>query len=101
MALPAFLIPDAVPPLHQIAPPVWAAILYLAIGTSVIAYPLWMFALRHLDAAKVAIATNTQPILTGILSWIIFRERFTGIFLIGALMILAGVTWVETRRTAA
>ncbi len=101
MALPALLVPGAIPPLHQIAPPVWLAILYLAIGTSVIAYPLWMYALRHLDAAKVAIATNTQPILTGVLSWIIFRERFTGIFMIGAVMILAGVTWVETRRAAA
>jgi drug/metabolite transporter (DMT)-like permease len=101
MSLPALLIPGAIPPFHDIAPPVWIAILYLAIGTSVIAYPLWMYALRHLDAAKVAIATNTQPILTGILSWIIFRERFTGVFLAGALMILVGVVWVETRRSAA
>jgi drug/metabolite transporter (DMT)-like permease len=100
MTLPALLIPGAIPPLRSIPSGVWVAILYLAIGTSVVAYPLWMYALRHLDAPKVAIATNTQPILTGILSWIIFGERFTGVFLVGALMILAGVTWVETRRAA-
>jgi drug/metabolite transporter (DMT)-like permease len=67
----------------------------------VIAYPLWMYALRHLEASKVAITTNLQPILTAILSWIFFRERFTPGFVIGAILVLAGVTWVETRRAAA
>ncbi len=101
MSLPALLIPGAIPALDTIRAPVWAAILYLALGTSMIGYPLWLYALRHLDAAKVAIASNTQPILTGLLSWLIFRERFTGIFFLGGAMILAGVVWVETRREAA
>ena len=98
--LPAYLIPGAVPPLASIRPEVWGGILYLGIGTSVIAYPLWMYALRHLEASKVAITTNLQPILTAILSWIFFRERFTPGCVIGATLVLAGVTWVETRRSA-
>ena len=100
MCLPGFLVPGAIPPLGSIRPAVWGGILYLAIGTSMIAYPLWMYALRHLEASKVAITSNVQPILTGILSWILFRERFTPGFLIGAALVLAGVTWVETRRAA-
>jgi drug/metabolite transporter (DMT)-like permease len=100
MCLPGFLVPGAIPPLSSIRPAVWGGILYLAIGTSMIAYPLWMYALRHLEASKVAITSNVQPILTGILSWILFRERFTPGFLIGAALVLAGVTWVETRRAA-
>lgn len=99
--LPAYLIPGAVPPLSAIRLEVWGGILYLAVGTSVVAYPLWMYALKHLDASKVAITTNLQPILTAILSWIVFRERFTPGFLIGAALVLAGVTWVETRRGSA
>jgi drug/metabolite transporter (DMT)-like permease len=98
VSLPAFLIPGAIPPLRSITPPLWGAILYLAIGTSAVAYPLWMYALRHLDASKVAIASNTQPVLTGALSWLVYRERFTPGFLLGAALTLAGVTWVETRR---
>ena len=100
MTLPALLIPGAVPPLRSLTPPIWGAVLYLAIGTSVIAYPLYMYALRHLDTAKVAVAQNTQPVITSILSWIVFRERFTPAFFLGAALILAGVTWVETRRAA-
>ena len=60
-----------------------------------------MYALRHLEASKVAITTNFQPILTGVLSWVFFRERFTPGFIIGAVLVLAGVTWVETRRESA
>lgn len=98
LSLPALLIPGAIPRLSTVPAAVWGAILYLSIGTSVIAYPLWSYALRHMDASKVAITTNTQPILTAVLSWIFFHERFTPGFLLGAALIMAGVTWVETRR---
>jgi len=98
MALPAAFIPGALTPLRSASLPVWGAIAYLAVGTSVIAYPLYMYALRHLDTAKVAVAQNTQPVITAILSWLVFRERFSGAFFLGAGLILAGVTWVETRR---
>jgi drug/metabolite transporter (DMT)-like permease len=98
MTLPVLFIPGAVPPLSAIPLPIWGAILYLAIVTSAVAYPLYMYALRYLDTAKVAVAQNTQPVLTSFLSWLVFRERFTGVFFLGAALILAGVTWVETRR---
>ena len=98
MTLPALFIPGAVPPLRSLSLPIWGAIVYLAIGTSAIAYPLYMYALRHLDTAKVAVAQNTQPVITSILSWLVFRERFSPAFFAGAALILAGVTWVETRR---
>lgn len=72
--------------------------LYLAIGTSVVAYPVWLYALRRLEASKAAITSNTQTIRTGVLPWLIFGERFTGAFVLGAALILAGVSWVEVRK---
>jgi len=98
MTLPALFVPGALPRAEAVTPPVVGGILYLAILTSAVAYPLYMYALRHLDTAKVAVAQNTQPIVTSILSWFFFRERFSGAFFLGAALILAGVTWVETRR---
>lgn len=98
LCLPALFVPGAIPRLETIPIGAWGAIAYLSVGTSVIAYPLWSYALRHMDASKVAITTNTQPILTAALSWILFREQFTPGFFVGAALILAGVTWVETRR---
>jgi drug/metabolite transporter (DMT)-like permease len=98
MSLPAALIPGALPPLRALTLPVWGGLAYLAVGTSVIAYPLWLYALRRIEASKVAITTNAQPVLTSVLSWFLFGERFGPAFFCGAALILFGVTWVETRK---
>jgi drug/metabolite transporter (DMT)-like permease len=97
LSLPALLVPGAIPRLQSISLASWGGILYLAVATSVIAYPLWNYALRYMEASKVAIATNLQPILTAIASRLLFGERFTSGFVVGAILILAGVTWVQTQ----
>jgi drug/metabolite transporter (DMT)-like permease len=97
MTLPAALLPGAIPPLASLTAPIWGGILYLAVGTSVVAYALWNYALRRIDASKVAITTNAQPVLTSVLSWVLFHDRFGPAFFGGAALILFGVTWVETR----
>jgi drug/metabolite transporter (DMT)-like permease len=97
LSLPALLVPGAIPRLQSISLASWGGILYLAVATSVIAYPLWNYALRYMEASKVAIATNLQPILTAVASRLLFGEQFTSGFVIGAILILAGVTWVQTR----
>ena len=97
MFLPAAFLPGAIPPAAKLTLPVWGGLFYLAIGTSVIAYPLWLYALRRLEASRVAITANTQPVITGVLSWLIFGEHFSVVFLFGAALVLAGVTWVEAR----
>jgi drug/metabolite transporter (DMT)-like permease len=98
MILPALFLPGAIPPIQAITPAVWGGILYLGVATSVVAYALWFYALRRLEASKVAITTNAQPILTSAASFVLFHERFGPAFFVGAAMILFGVTWVETRR---
>lgn len=98
ISLPALLVPGALAPVATMSVGAWGAIAYLSVVTSVIAYPLWSYALRHMDASKVAVTSNTQPIVTAVLSWIFFREQFTPGFFVGAALILGGVTWVETRR---
>jgi drug/metabolite transporter (DMT)-like permease len=98
MTLPAALIPGAIPPLRALTLPVWAGIAYLAVGTSFISYALWLYALQRIEASKVAITTNAQPVLTSVLSWLLLGERFGPAFFGGAALILFGVTWVETRK---
>jgi drug/metabolite transporter (DMT)-like permease len=97
MILPALFLPGAIPPLRAVTPAAWGGILYLGVGTSVVAYALWSYALRRLEASKVAITTNAQPVLTSAASYFIFHERFGPAFFVGAALILFGVTWVETR----
>ena len=73
----------------------WSKIVYLAVGLSVIGYSLWAFVLKRLDASKVAVFTNLQPIITPILSAIFLSFVFTPQFVIGSVVIIAGVIFTQ------
>ncbi|MGB5107004.1 MAG: EamA family transporter [Candidatus Zixiibacteriota bacterium] len=74
----------------------WLSLLYIAIITSVIAYSIWFWALGRMEASKLSIFQNLQPIIAAILSFIFFGETFGWDFYIGGAMIIAGV--VVTQR---
>jgi len=74
------------------APPAaWAAVLYLALGTSVLSYVLWYYALSRLEASKVAVFANLQPVVTALLARSIYGEAFPLPLLLGGGLVLAGV----------
>lgn len=73
----------------------WEGILYLGLGTSVIAYFLWYYALGKIETTKVAIFANAQPILTSILSFLILHQAISKNFVIGGVLTLAGVILTE------
>ncbi len=73
----------------------WASLVYLALLSSVAGYVLYVWALRHTEAGRVAIWSNTQPVLTAALSWAIFGERVTATFVVGGAMVIAGVVMTE------
>lgn len=70
----------------------WFGIAFLVLATSVIAYLLWGYALGRLEAAKVAVFTNLQPVATALLSWIILGEGISIPAAIGGLLVIVGVT---------
>jgi|JI8StandDraft_2_1071088.scaffolds.fasta_scaffold13456_2 drug/metabolite transporter (DMT)-like permease len=69
----------------------WGSIAYLGWITSGLGYTLWYMALSKIPASKVAVFNNIQPVLTTILTMIIFGIMPTTVFLIGGAIILAGV----------
>lgn len=75
----------------------WGGILYLAVPTSVVAYLLWNWALKWIDATQVAIFTNLQPPLTAVFSALIFKEDMTTGLILGGLLTLAGVTMTNIK----
>lgn len=52
-------------------------LIYLGLGTSIASYILWFYALSRIEATKVAIFANGQPILTAVLSIIFFQQTIT------------------------
>ena len=69
----------------------WWGVIYLSLVTSVIAYLLWYWALKHLAAARVAIFSNLQPLATALLAHVFLGEHVTAGFLAGAVVVIAGV----------
>ncbi|HLF20048.1 MAG TPA: EamA family transporter [Bacteroidota bacterium] len=78
-------------PISQLNSGDWMGILYLSLGTSVLGYLMWYYALSRIDTAKVAVFSNGQPIVATILSMIFLDYAITGDFVIGGLMTIAGV----------
>lgn len=69
----------------------WLALLYIAIITSIIAYSIWFWALGRMEASKLSIFQNLQPIIATILSVLFFGEVLGWEFYIGGAMVIAGV----------
>lgn len=69
----------------------WMEILYLGIITSGLSYILWYMALKRIEASKVSVFNNLQPILTTILAVIFLDQQITTLFLIAGIAVILGV----------
>ncbi len=68
---------------------------YIAFLTSGIAYILWYYALSKMEASRVAVVNNFQPVVTAMLSFAFFGERFSLGFVVAGVVVLLGVLLVE------
>ncbi|GAB5466423.1 MAG: DMT family transporter [Candidatus Kapaibacteriales bacterium] len=85
-----FLLSDTIQ-LENYSTTNWLQICYLAFMTSGVAYALWYHALTKLEASKVSVFNNLQPVLTTVLSVIFLGYAFSWDFAFGAGLILSGV----------
>jgi drug/metabolite transporter (DMT)-like permease len=72
-----------------------AAIVYLGLVTSIVAYVLWYALLRRIGATRVSVVATLQPVATGILGWVILDEAIGTKLLLGGLVVIAGVLLVQ------
>src|SRR5262249_28994248 len=96
LILPLALFYVSVPKLMSVSPIALASIVYLAALTSVVAYLLWYFALSKLEASKVAVFSNLQPVLTALAAWWFLQEPLTWEIGVGGVLVLLGVRLAQT-----
>jgi drug/metabolite transporter (DMT)-like permease len=70
----------------------WVSIGYISIATSIVGYSAWYWLLKHMEASRLAVLTNLQPIVAGFLGYYFLREVITLPFLLAGLIIIIGVT---------
>lgn len=74
-------------------------LLYLVLFCSIVAYVLYMWALKKLGGIRVNTYINIQPIVGMLASLFILKEAMTGMQLLGAVIITIGV-WQVNRSTS-
>ena len=89
--LPIGLISASQFPFEELNVLHWGGVLYLAVGTSIIGYLLWYHALSRIEASKVAVFSNAQPVFATILSLIFLNYTITPAFVIGSIITICAI----------
>ena len=73
----------------------WWSVVYMAIGTSIIAYVLWYWVLKHMEASRIAVFHNLQPFMAAGVAYLWLGEPLGTAFIVGALVAIGGVLIAE------
>ena len=95
MFIPIGIFPALRFPYESLSTANWFQIGYLGLITSVIAYLLWYYALGRIEASKVALFANLQPVLTAVLAFILLGQDITGMFVVGGSLAICGVVLAQ------
>ena len=81
------------------SPRVLAAVLYLAVFGSIVAYSAYLYSLQHLPVAIASLYTYVNPGVAVTLGWLLYREEF-GLRELGAMLIIFFGVWLVKRLSA-
>ena len=73
----------------------WTGLAYTAVISSVIAYLIYFWALKHVAASRLAACTYAETPIAAFLSIMLLGEKPTAALIFGAVLILAGVYLAE------
>lgn len=76
----------------------WAAILYMGLFGSAVAYVLYYWLLRYLEASQLSAFTYLLPVLASILGILTLGEKGSRTQVLGGALALGGVYWTESGR---
>jgi drug/metabolite transporter (DMT)-like permease len=69
----------------------WTTIIFLGVCPTVIAYILWYVALEIKNASELSVYLYFIPILSTIISYILFKELITWLFIFGGALVIIGL----------
>jgi len=78
----------------------WAAMLYMAVFSSAVAYVFYFWLLRYLEASQLSAFTYLLPVVATILGIVWLGEKGSWGQVLGGVLALSGVYWIESGRAA-
>jgi drug/metabolite transporter (DMT)-like permease len=82
---------------EEISSAAWISLAYLAFVVSILAYVLWYWVLKYMEASRVAVVQNIQPVIASAVAVIILNETIGQNFIIGGIIIITGVVLTELK----
>ncbi len=76
----------------------WAAMLYMAVFSSALAYVFYFWLLRYLEASQLSAFTYILPVVATILGILWLGEKGSWGQVLGGALALSGVYWIESGR---
>lgn len=83
-------------PRFALTPRTFAALAYLTIFGSVLAYSAYVFALAHMRTTHTSLYAYVNPVVAVFLGWLILDEPLTWLSIAAMVVILLGVALVQT-----
>jgi drug/metabolite transporter (DMT)-like permease len=85
-------------PRFHSTPRTFAALAYLSLFGSVLAYTAYVYAARHLRTTTLSLYAYVNPVVAVILGWLILHEQLTWVSITAMIIILGGVAMVQSGR---
>jgi drug/metabolite transporter (DMT)-like permease len=80
---------------EKVMPHSWTPLLLLSLGSQVIGQGLLVYAIGHMRPLIVGLALFTQPAVTAMIGWIVYREALSVSDLIGAVLICIAIVLIR------
>jgi drug/metabolite transporter (DMT)-like permease len=84
--------------LGDFSAPVWLLMAWVIVFGTIVPFALLVGSLRHLPATRVGIAAMFEPVAATIVAYLWLDESLSGLQLIGAALVLAGILLAQTAR---
>jgi len=94
IATPSFLTTDW----SSVGLAAWLGVLYCGGLAIALGYVMWNRAVQHVGAARTAVYSNLTPVLVAIIAWLIRGDPLTVYHVVGAIIILTGITLTRLGR---
>jgi len=78
----------------------WAAVFYMGLFGSAVAYVFYYWLLRYLEASQLSAFTYLLPVLASILGILMLGEKGSWTQILGGALALGGVYWTESGRNS-
>jgi len=75
----------------------WFAIVFLGLFSTVLGYIIWYVALEKREASELSIYLYMIPVVSTIISYFLFDDKITPLFILGGLLVITGLVMVNKK----